>query len=79
VKTGTKNKFKWALSYPSRPERGRWHKIDFDFTDRAGQGIFTLCGTKITEGWRRVKNFPLMDDSVTNRVCKHCYKKDPTP
>jgi len=64
----------WVLSYPSHPDRGCWHKV------HPQHQFETLCGRTIREGeWRREKNFPLMDDSVTNRVCKHCHRRDPTP
>jgi hypothetical protein len=69
----TPNRWALCINTHKTTSRGVWHKIHPDWVGH------TLCARIIMPSWRQEKNFPLMDDSVTNKVCEQCYRKDRTP
>jgi hypothetical protein len=56
---------KWAISYPSRPARGKWHKIK---TPRLYE---TSCSRDIPWDWLRTAQEP--PEGV--RICRQCLDK----
>jgi hypothetical protein len=63
--------FKWTLSYPSHPAKGKWHKINPEYVQE------TLCGRLIAPDWQREIEFPPEDPTKSYRVCRKCLKRSP--